>query len=188
MRNTFLMTTVWSALVCLGFVIQWNYEARPGMHSELPPVWPSSLERSDRDFELLVFVHPHCPCSLATVRELSHIVAAQPDSASVRVIAWQPANADSDWKSSRLLTAAREIPGVQVHFDSGGRVSAELGVRTSGQVFLFGKGRLARYSGGITVSRGHEGMNRGRRTVESILTGSPHDSLQTIPAFGCRIR
>ena len=72
--------------------------------------------------------------------------------------------------------------------DDDARVAISLGVRTSGHVILFSKDGNSLYSGGITVSRGHEGTNHGRQAVESILAGAHSDSVKTIPAFGCRIQ
>ena len=58
------------------------------------------------------------------------------------------------------------------------------GAVTSGQTILYDADGNVEFSGGITLSRGHEGMSTGRSSIESILDGDEPKTRET-PVFGC---
>ena len=189
MRAAVLMTVIWAACIVAGLVVLWDYGARPGEAGPGPTSWPvDSRNSSGQAWDLVMFVHPHCPCTHASLQELSHIVANAPARVSVRVFAFQPVNAPADWGGSRLTNAIRQIPGVRIEMDEGGKMATLFGVHASGHTMLFARDGRQVYSGGITLSRGHEGANHGRLAIEKLIAGSPGSRIQPIPVFGCRIR
>src|SRR5687767_14372837 len=71
------MGLVWMSALVLGFTGLVQYQAGPGSAASAPVHWPSdcSLARADREATLLVFAHPQCPCTRATIGELDRIAA-----------------------------------------------------------------------------------------------------------------
>src|SRR5262249_1932415 len=67
----------WAAVAVLGFWSLALYETRPGCAADPPPDWPDrSRLRCDPDRPtLLMFLHPHCPCSRASLEELTVLLA-----------------------------------------------------------------------------------------------------------------
>jgi hypothetical protein len=128
-------------------------------------------------------VHPHCPCSRATVDELAGIVA-RCERLAVRVVAVKPAGVPDRWEQTSLLASARKIPGADVLVDSDGAEAAAFGAQTSGHAQLYSSAGALLFSGGITAARGHAGDNAGEDAIVKLVNASAADTRQT-PVFGC---
>jgi hypothetical protein len=177
---------VWAAVAVLGFWCLAAYETRPGSEADPPQAWPDR-SRFSRDSErptLLMFLHPHCPCSRASLEELAALLSANSDGLRALVVFCKPEGAPDSWEQSALWRQASGMKGIDVVCDLEDEERCRFGARTSGQVLVFdGRGRLS-YSGGITRARGLAGANPGRAAVEAILRGqSP--SCRSGPVFGC---
>jgi hypothetical protein len=133
---------------------------------------------------LLVFIHPQCPCSRASLGELARIIAAARDRVQTTVFFYVPPDSKEDWAHTDLWTSAASIPDVRVTADPDANIARQFGARTSGQTLLYDlHGNLA-FSGGITAARGHSGDNDGRDSIVALLLGkTPRRS--TTPVFGC---
>jgi hypothetical protein len=132
----------------------------------------------------LMFAHPKCPCTRASISELARIVARCGERLSVHVLFDKPAGASSDWEQTDLCSAARNIPGVQVATDFDQREARRFAAKTSGFVLLYdADGRLL-FNGGITSSRGHSGDNLGRSTIVELVTKGTSAADHT-SVFGC---
>lgn len=177
---------VWIAAVCVGFAVLVNYENAPGRSFDAPATWPveSRIEHSAQLPTLVLFAHPKCPCTRATMGELARVVSQAQGLVEVAVLFTQPNGFADDWTESDLWRRAEEIPGVRAMRDSDGREARLYGAATSGHVVLYDtEGRL-RFSGGITASRGHEGDNAGRDAIVSIITSGRAERTETF-VFGC---
>lgn len=133
---------------------------------------------------LIVFAHPCCPCTRATIAELDRLACRCPGRARF-VVVFEPVPLDeSDAVISGRWEAARKIPGVDVQLDVEGQLACDLGVRTSGQTLLYAPDGTLRFSGGITPARGHVGDNEGEDAIERYLRG---DSalIESTPVYGC---
>ena len=131
-----------------------------------------------------MFLHPHCPCSRASLEELGHLLSSNSDELRAFVIFCKPEGAPDGWEKTALWQQAAGMKGIDVSSDDQDQERRRFGARTSGQVLLFDRrGRLA-YSGGITRARGQAGANPGRSAVEAILRGQPPSS-RSGPVFGC---
>jgi hypothetical protein len=139
---------------------------------------------------LVVFLHPRCPCGTATVGELAKLTARCGGRLAATVAVFGPADAATGGPDDGRLgpwQAAAAIPGVRVVRDADGALAARLGVRTSGQAFLFDRAGRVLYAGGITASRGHAGDNDGADAVADLALGTagrpsvPRGG----PVFGC---
>ena len=67
---------LWISACGFGFAKLWQYSNTPGTVGNVPERWPSasSIARSERQPTLVLVLHPHCPCSRATLRELARVV------------------------------------------------------------------------------------------------------------------
>ena len=162
-----------------------KYTWTPGRLATPPLEWPrhSQFQPASPKATLLVFVHPQCPCSRATLEELAGIMVLRPQ-VEGRVYIFEPAGAP--WPKTDLYESAARIPGVRVLSDPNGAVARQFGARTSGQSLLYNAaGRLV-FNGGITAGRGHVGANDGVDAVLALLNGAPPRQ-RSIPVFGCAL-
>lgn len=135
---------------------------------------------------LVVFAHPRCPCSRASVGELALIMAKARGQVQARVWFYRPAGMPEDWAHTDLWHSASAIPGVSVAGDEGGAEAARFHATVSGQTLLYrGDGRRL-FNGGITSARGHSGDNAGRSAVLALLQGHTFQAVET-PVFGCAL-
>jgi len=178
----------WSiaVLVCFGVLIQYSYA--PGNPGEPLDQWPTAtaLDRSRDRATLLMFVHPHCPCSRASLEELGRLLARAGGLAETRVVFVRPGRFPSGWEETDLWSAAVAMPAVRVSVDVDGVEARRFGVATSGSTLLYdGSGNLL-FRGGITGARGHAGDNAGKSAVlAGIRTGRP--DLDQTSVFGCSL-
>jgi hypothetical protein len=190
-RKSLILVTVsllWLALVCTGFAWLVRYEFSPGRAGTTPVSWPeaSRIERATGRPTLLMFAHPRCPCTRASMAELARLMARCPDKARVVVSFFRPKTGEEDWTRTDLWRSASSLPGVVVQSDEDGVEARRFHSETSGQVLLYDiRGRLV-FEGGITSSRAHEGGNAGRSALVAILSGDALNSPRT-PVFGCSI-
>jgi hypothetical protein len=154
--------------------------------------WPSGSKLPQRPDHstLVLFLHPKCPCSRATLSELERLFTSIEGRTIGKldfvVDATVPANPGDDWLNTATLERAKTIPGAQIFIDRGGIEAATFGATTSGFVMLFDENNARRYAGGVTESRGHEGDSAGSRDLARILCGEVNIT-ESIPAFGCRL-
>jgi hypothetical protein len=184
-RAWLALTAVWMAVVIAGLWTLWNHAAQAGSAATPPISWPAdSLLTRDADRPTLVmFVHPKCPCTRATVRELERLLAQTAGTLDAVVAFVQPPGTSDGWVQTDTWNAAAAIPGVRVALDQGGAEARRFGANTSGQVLLYdGSGRLS-FQGGITAARGHEGDNPGRAAIIALAKGQSAPRYQ--PTFGC---
>jgi hypothetical protein len=187
-RRLLLATAVagWAAIVGVGMVALARYKSTPGVEAHAPASWPadSAIPRGDGRATLVMFAHPHCTCTRASMNELAKLLTRVGDRVAARVVFLHPDGVGEDWDRSELVARAREIAGVEVLLDHDGAEARRFGTATSGQVLLYGTDGHLEFSGGITASRGHEGDSVGEERIEQLLAGGPV-ALSTAPVFGC---
>ncbi len=154
--------------------------------------WPdgTAISRPTDRPTALLFIHPKCPCTKATVNQLERLWVLggqqrQPFP-QLTVVATVPFGASEDWYESTTVTQAAALPGANLYIDRNGIEARRFGVVTSGTVLWFDRGGRRLFSGGITPSRAHEGDSPGGDALGGLLRGSviPKHGL---PAFGCRL-
>ena len=178
----------WLLAATSGMAVLWAYGATPGTPAEPPRTWPttSALVREPGRPTLLVFAHPHCPCTRATVEELDRLLASVDEMPQVQVLFAKPDGTEPAWEHTDLWSRAESIPGVSVARDDGGAEADRFGAATSGQVLLYDVAGNLRFAGGITPSRGHAGDSAGRSTLQELLA-SRHPPQDETPVFGCAL-
>jgi hypothetical protein len=179
---------LWIPAVGVGVGVLLQYSNTPGGLAAPPPVWPQTagLRPVHGQSTLLVFAHPQCPCSRATIGELALIVAHCRGKVNAYVLVYAPKSMGERWARSELWNDAAGIPGVHVIEDQDGWGLRRFGASTSGQTLLYDSGGNLVFNGGITAARGHLGANDGMDAVESMLqkgTAMHH----TAPVFGCSL-
>jgi hypothetical protein len=164
---------MWAGATAAGTRAMLNYENRPGPAGESPKVWPadSAIQRPSGLPMLVVFGHPHCPCTRATIGELALIMARLKGQLSAEVVFIKPGDTSENWERTDLWSSAASIPGVRVISDAGGIEADRFHAQISGQTMLYSSGGNLLFSGGITASRGHSGDNAGRTAVVDLVTG-----------------
>jgi hypothetical protein len=178
----------WLATVATGMAMLSAYAGVPGAPTTPPPLWPaaSTIGRSPGTPTLLVFAHPNCPCTRATLAELDRLLAHADGAADVHVVLWQPGAADAAVVETRLADLAAAIPHVHVRWDGGGVEAARFGVATSGATLLYDAADRLRFAGGITGARGHVGDNAGSDALLRQLTAAV-DGATSAPVYGCEL-
>jgi hypothetical protein len=179
-----------SICTLLGMATLFTFDQTAGEVSAVPVQWPSAsvIGHPGRNGSLLVFVHPYCSCTVATLHEIATLSAgrdSQNGIPSTTVLFYRPRN--SGWRPGSLWRKVeKEIPGARPAWDDDGREARRFGARTSGYTLLYdAKGALL-FKGGVTGSRGHEGGNMSIDQLRaSIDTGRPAPRGALV--FGCAL-
>lgn len=189
------LAACWICTVAGGLLLLGTYAARPGASGPAPDNWPlgTSLHRDASRPTLLIFLHPRCPCTRASLAELNRILSYCQGRVSACAVVYRPDRPNESWSQFNLVTEQifSFMPIVSVHDDPGGAEARRFGVATSGHVLLFDRSGRRIFTGGITPSRGHEGANRGADDVASRLLNRDEDAVCSTrpdaPVFGCPI-
>ena len=182
----FTFAALWLFMVVAGLSVLWNYENTPGVAAQPPAAWPadSQIQRAPDRATLVMLVHPHCPCSRASMSELAKLMAHTQGRLTAYVLFLKPAGFSDDWEKTDLWRSAASIPGVNAIVDDEGNEARRFHAVTSGQTVLYDvTGRLV-FSGGITGARGHAGDNAGRSAIVSLVNVGSADRAETF-VFGC---
>lgn len=176
----------WFVVVLVGFAQMAKYQATPGQRADAAQDLPATAQvRPVQGVGTIVmFIHPQCPCTQASLSELERLLCEIPSGTSVYISCLSPDGDGNDWTTTSLVQRAKSLSGVTVLHDSTGEVSAAFGPQTSGETFVYDKHRRMIFHGGITASRGHEGDNAGRSAIASLLNGVA-DTVSQTPVFGC---
>ncbi len=172
-----LLALLWLGLIGLGFVAWERYDTTPG---ESAAAAGGPGQRST----LVMFLHPHCPCSRASLNELADLLGGPHPPVSVRVVFVRPKGVPTGWEKTALWDAAAGLPGVVPTCDEGGAEARRAGATTSGHVVLFDSAGERAFGGGISRARGRQGGGPGRRAVEVIWAGRD-PGVREFPVYGC---
>jgi len=180
---------VWLVVSIAGILALTAYSNAPGQSVPLSPVWPrdSQLSREHNRSTLVMFLHPHCPCSRASLRQLARLLAETGSPPEVQFVVFCPSDKPDEWVQTDLWSSAAQLASGRMLIDRSGREAARFGATTSGQTLLYGPRGELLFSGGITAGRGHEGDNTGHQAVVRLLRGEQIDFVRS-PVYGCAIR
>ena len=185
---TTLLGVTWMAALGFGARALFQYETTAGAVGTIAANWPSVsvVPRRPNQPTLLMFAHPHCPCTRASIGELAQIMAHAVGKVNAYVFFVKPENTEPGWDDTDLRSSAAAIPGVTVMTDLNGREAARFGAKTSGHTVVFRTDGSLAFSGGITASRGHAGDNAGENAILALLAQQPAELART-PVFGCSL-
>ena len=176
----------WGLSVLVGLGMMVRYQVTPGRAANAPA--SLSLPVTTVRGQLLVFLHPQCECSLATVDELQHLMTATRGALSAKLYFYKPSSESDSWcRNTRLWDTAKLIPSASLLIDTDAKFAKAYGSRCSGQVLLYSTAsRKLVFAGGLTESRGHEGGSAGGDAIsEFARTGNCPTSKTDV--FGCAI-
>jgi len=184
--------SIWLILVGAGLVVLMNYEYTPGVAAKAPKRWPDKvpLKRLQGTPTLVMFVHPRCPCTRASISQLVTLKTRHREKLNAYVLLFHAPTTSADWSKTDVWDSAIAIPGVKAIVDTDGTISSSFNALTSGQTYLYDDcGRLV-FSGGITPARGQTGPSEGMKTLEAALTALPSGKIQdrTSRVFGCQFQ
>lgn len=179
----------WIGLLGGAFFFLVRYEQTPNATAaSIATNFPPELKHyfsPDRTV-LLMFVHPRCPCSRASLGELERLMSRAPGTCDVGLVFYKPAHAPDDWVKTGLYTDAQRA-GWQIHIDPDGRLAERFGATTSGHILIYdASGRLC-FSGGVTGSRGHWGDNYNESSALSVLKNG-WSGASIHPVYGCPLQ
>lgn len=188
MNNKILtvIVTIWAVAVGIGFVWMTDYASRPGKMGVFPE--HTNLKQTPNAnnlAQLFLFIHPQCPCSKATLKELLLLEANAGEKVNINVYFYQPDEFSPEWTKTDLWFQAKSIKNVTVSNIKDAELK-RFGVMTSGQALLYDANGDLVFSGGITINRGDEGFSNGRRIMQNFLLNNEISEFQT-PVFGCAL-
>lgn len=168
-QTNLLPVILWIVPVLLGFAILLDYHSRSGPATSPPLCWPSAsrLNQESGKSTLLMFLHPRCPCSNATISELARLLPRLQDSKAVALLVMPPGTAPQ-FADTALAERCRRIPNLSVKLDVDGAEARIFKTVTSGEALLYDQTGNLRFCGGITPGRGHEGDSIGKDRIEAI--------------------
>jgi hypothetical protein len=176
----------WAFVVGASAQYVWRYQSTPGTFADAPAAWPhaSSVTRRQGEPVLIMFVHPQCTCSRASLEEFSRILERNREPVAAWVLFLRPSGTTEEWENTPSWEAARRLPGVRLLVDREGAEATRFGASTSGHTVLYdGNGQLL-FAGGITGARGHVGANSGAQSLSAHLSGAK-TGLHQHDVFGC---
>lgn len=175
------------SLAAAGMFALLLHESTPAAGGDPGASWRSdfALKRDPHLPTLILFAHPHCPCTVASLRELTKIVAESGRRATVHVL-FLDSETGADWTNTRSVRMARRIPGAHVEERVSASALRNFGAETSGQAALYDRSGALRFRGGITPSRGHEGVSAGHLAVVQFLLAG-RIPLRSTAVFGCSL-
>lgn len=184
-----LLSVAWLMSATAGLLWLADYDSKPGHPASPPPQWPGvvSLARNSARPTLVMFLHPRCPCSRASLFELARLAQSERDKLDLCVLFTQPSDVAADWSQTDLWESAIANRDLRVVMDHGGLLANQFGATTSGQVLIYDSHGTLRFNGGITPGRGHTGDSLGRSIVRAIAKGQAPELPANCATYGCSL-
>lgn len=182
------LASVWVALLSFGLRQRFVHATTAGSVGTTPEEFPaaSRLAHGAKHSTLLMFVHPQCPCTRASLRELAALLANNPHVTTQLVVA-PTLDAQQSWADSPSAAIARDIPGLTMFEDRDAAEAARFGAQTSGYAVLYDAAGKLRFAGGITGSRGHVGENMGLAELREQLAHHAGEARKHA-VYGCSLQ
>ncbi|HEY4058308.1 MAG TPA: hypothetical protein VGM39_16965, partial [Kofleriaceae bacterium] len=167
------------ACIAIGIGAMTAHATKSGAQAEVPEEWPVGSNLPHHGVTVMMFVHPECPCTRASLASLATAVGDHTN-ATITIVASGPMNDIAE----HLVSSVR---GARVVVDRDGKEAARFGAKTSGHVVAYDEDGHLAFAGGITAARGHIGPNMGAASVASIIAGAkPFTASRDV--FGCSLR
>jgi hypothetical protein len=180
------LCVAWAAAWIGGTAIFAAYEATPGNAGSQTTRWPADcpIERPVDRITIMVFIHPRCSCTSATLAELAATLARASEAPEVIAVIVEPPAATTQWSRGAKERVHATIPTARVHGDRTGLAAARFGVQTSGHILVYDRLGSLRFSGGLTPARGQRGENIGQAALAALLANQPPPRTEC-EVFGC---
>jgi hypothetical protein len=131
-----LLALAATASAAFGFDLLLRYEGTAGAEASAPEMWPraSEIALDPSRANLVLLVHPECPCSRPSVSELAKLMARAGSHIVAHVLFVMPPGLSADPVASGMWDTASHIPKTTPLIDPHGTEARRLGALTSGQV------------------------------------------------------
>jgi hypothetical protein len=184
----FVLAGAWIGIAIVGWAALLSHTYQPARTADAVESWPESKLSmpSTADYRIVIFAHPYCPCTRATLNKLDESLTRLPGNTAVCVIF---ATVGLDLKKvadSPTVSFARQLKGVDVRMDDSGDEVRRFRATVSGEVFAFDRQGQRIFHGGITAGRGHHGDSVGQQQLERLVCGLSHEVCEA-PIFGCKL-
>jgi hypothetical protein len=156
-----------------------QYDTRPGLR---PIQEPGVREADPGRWTLIMVVHPDCPCSKASLRNLAAILDATRLPVRAEIVGAVPPGYDGPMRN---LALARGIVKSELVIMDADRALQTYGARTSGHLFVYDPDQDLVYSGGLTPARGAEDAMSSMRWFNVLVRQGAIAS--SAPTFGCSL-
>jgi hypothetical protein len=183
-KLVYVVVAVWCVAVGAAFAAVWHYKLTPGARAAAPAQWPdaSGLRRAPGVANVIMFAHPQCPCTRASMSELERLATLLGERARIHVVIAEPDDVPDDFARGAILERARAL-GADVMIDRGEVEAHRFGALTSGATVVYGATGALVFEGGLTVARGHEGGPAAARIRDLLARGAAAPPAS--PVFGC---
>ena len=110
-------------VVGVGFLVLQLHGAAPGQGGRAIERWPdqSIVPLNSRRPTLVVAAHPLCPCTRATVAELTRVLTSYAGKVDANILILLPESAGHGWGPTDGLRRLGTMAGVQLIDDPGGK-------------------------------------------------------------------
>jgi len=179
---------VWFAAAVFGISSLHKYSSTPAPSDPPRGNWPlaSAIVPCSTKSTFVIFLHPHCPCSRASVAAMNEIMNTFPNSAEFHAVFVRPAGVNADWLQSDLYQACKGNDRLVTSIDDNGVEAVKFGAKASGQTYIYDANHQLAFSGGLTSGRGMEEKGEERKMVASALIKRQNSPLHS-PTFGCAL-
>jgi hypothetical protein len=185
--------------VALGWYQLIHFSSTPGAQFAAPAHWPGEilLSRTAGLPLLLVFVHPRCSCTPATLRQLDSMLQSTQAAVQVALVvygsktvsskAFSPdaSNPEAPISEPAISSSLLHVQS-QVVPDPGGLLARRFGAATSGEIVLYAADGHLLFQGGITPMRSQVGAGPGADALSNALTTGAAQ-FRHASVFGCPI-
>lgn len=192
---SYLVFAVWGAGIVAALYSLQHYNSVAGrVGAGVAPVSRCGTTPAPKP-RLTMYVHPHCPCTRASLAEFEKLaVGAQTQSSdlAVEIVVVVAPGMEPQWRDGTVVRAgetlirqlAERSADVAVRFDLDAVEAHRIGALTSGYTTFVSANGDVLFRGGITRSRGHGGDNSGTRALTALLSDRKPEVAST-PVFGC---
>jgi hypothetical protein len=179
---------LWLSAVVTVMALLIDFSNSPSSSGAPPTHWPvhSQIPLDPERSTLVMFVHPRCPCTRASLGELELLLARCQGQVSTHLLFIRPPGTTEDWLKTDLWRMGSSIPGVTLHGHNAAAEAHRFHSETSGHTLLYDRDGRLMFQGGITISRGHSGDNAGRSAIGALLHHELSNQIKT-PVFGCSL-
>ncbi len=179
---------LWTLLLAAGAGALSRYEFKGSTVTGPTDLWPDNpvIQLDSERPTLVMFLHPRCPCSAASIAQLDRVLSRYPGRFRTWVLIVKPAGVPKAWEEGANAEAARRLPDSTLLLDPAGELARQFGAQYSGTVQAFDHQGNRRFAGGITASRGHEGESLGSLALQDIGAGKVPGA-ESMPVFGCSL-
>ncbi len=190
-RKTVMIIIVWTVAVLYGLSLMAWYSNKAGKIGSAPQQLPDGtpVTIDNHHYQLLMFIHPRCPCTQSSVRELERLMSRGTEKISCTIFCFQPSDKNKGWSNTDITQSVKLIPNSNLIPDIDGEWIKIFKANTSGHVLLYHPNGQLLFSGGITAARGHEGDNSGKTFISDVVNAESYQNRKNYqcPVFGCPI-